>query len=798
MTTLSEAFSIGLRHHEAGRLQEAEAVYREILRAVPDQPNALHLLGVLATQAGRQQLAIEQISRAIEQVPEAPEFHDSLAAAYLADGSLEEAIASGRRAVELNPDFAEAYNNLGTALQRIGKPAEAIEAFQRAIAIRSGFAAAHYNLAISLKEQGQSAEAEAAYRTAIELRPDYPAARNNLGNLLRELGRLDEAADAFRGVLQIDPYHARALSNLGLVFQDQGALDEAADSFHKALELRWDYVEAHHNLGNALKAQELYAEAESSYRQALLLDNRFAEAYNNLGITLREQGRFDEAVDCYQRAIEVRDDYGEAYHNLGNLFRSQGALDEAAAVYRQAQQAHPHQPLWALRIATLCPTIFQSTQAIAEHRSRLQADIERFTAMDLKLELDELTWLGSEPPFNLQFDDGNLRPLKEAYAGIFRHAFESWSDVPPAGSGGSRTRIGVVVTNGHERLFLRSLGQVIRRLDKSKFDLVIVCSPAGAGRLKEPAAEASARLLPTAEPLGRIARTIRDARFDVLYYFEIGTDATNYFLPFLRLAPVQCTSWGIQVTSGIPQIDYYLSSALVEPEGAEDHYSEKLLLADTLLTCRQRESLTGSPRTREDFCFAPDDHVYLCAHQLGKFHPDFDRLLGEILRRDPNGRVVITEDISGYGARLLKQRLCEGLPDVAAKIDFWPRLGRDEYLALTAAADVLLDPIHFGGVNTTYDGFSLNKPIVTRPSGYHRGRYTMGCYRKMGLDQYVATSDEAYVDMAVRLATDATYRHDVEAAIAEGSQALFEDQKAVDEHERLFDILAHQARHKAA
>ena len=104
------------------------------------------------------------------------------------------------------------------------------------------------------------------------------------------------------------------------------------------------------------------------------------------------------------------------------------------------------------------------------------------------------------------------------------------------------------------------------------------------------------RLLPAPTRFDPLVETIRDERCDVLYHWEIGTDNTNYFLPFCRLAPVQCTSWGVEVTSGIPEVDYYLSSELVEPEDAQDHYTEKLVLGRTLLTYARRLSLPASPK----------------------------------------------------------------------------------------------------------------------------------------------------------------------------------------------------------
>jgi predicted O-linked N-acetylglucosamine transferase (SPINDLY family) len=296
------------------------------------------------------------------------------------------------------------------------------------------------------------------------------------------------------------------------------------------------------------------------------------------------------------------------------------------------------------------------------------------------------------------------------------------------------------------------------------------------------------------ERFDRMVEIIRACQLDVLYYWEVGTDTANYFLPFLRLAPVQCTGFGCQTTSGIPEMDYYLSCELVESVDAEDHYCEHLIRARTLLTYQFPVSLDGHPKTRDDFSLAAHQHVYLCAQHLGKIHPDFDPMLADILRRDDQGVVVITKDRWGHAAAQLQQRFQRTVPDVVDRIVFVPRLEPADYHSLTAAADVLLDPPHFCGVNTTYDALALGKPIVTLPSGYHRGGYSSGCYRKMGYTACVAASTENYMDLAVRLGTDADYRQSVEENIQQLNRQLFEDQDAVSECERIFQELIDRAR----
>ncbi|MBI2480954.1 MAG: hypothetical protein HYV60_20675, partial [Planctomycetia bacterium] len=174
--------------------------------------------------------------------------------------------------------------------------------------------------------------------------------------------------------------------------------------------------------------------------------------------------------------------------------------------------------------------------------------------------------------------------------------------------------------------------------------------------------------------------------------------------------------------------------------------------------------------------------------------PDFDPLIGDILRRDPQGIFVLTEDMFGSYGDGLRARFAKTIPDVLSRVICLAYQQQDDYRSLLMAADVLLDPPHFGGVNSTYDGLSLGKPIVTQPSEFHRGRYTYGCYRKMEMFDCVANTTDEFVDMAVQLGTDSNYREEIGRRLREASQVLFCDEQAVTEHERLLSELIAEAR----
>jgi predicted O-linked N-acetylglucosamine transferase (SPINDLY family) len=403
--------------------------------------------------------------------------------------------------------------------------------------------------------------------------------------------------------------------------------------------------------------------------------------------------------------------------------------------------------------------------------------------------LSDLLSAANEPPFNLQFHHRDVRPLKEAYASIFRYV---GPDRQPRRSGG-RIRIACLVTLQHEVGFLRLIWDTLKRLDSDAFELIILCMSSAVSKFRAAMRNRDVTVVPIPEQPNRIIEAVSEERPDILYYFEVGTDAINYFLPFFRIAPVQCTSWGIQVTSGIPNVDYYLSNELVEPADGQDHYSEKLICARTLLSYQLPVRRPAPGKTRAAFGFSAEHDVYLLPQHLGKFHPDFDPALADILRRDPAGLIAIISDRFGHGANKLRERFHAVMPDVSNRVVFLPKQTVPDYLSLLDAADVLLDPPHFGGVTTTYDSLSLDKPIVTLPSAFHRGRYTYGCYRKMQLDDCVAVNLEDYVEKALKLGRHADYREFVVGRIREAKGRLFEDADAVRELERIFRLLLEEA-----
>jgi predicted O-linked N-acetylglucosamine transferase (SPINDLY family) len=214
MMTVPQAYALALQHHYAGRLADAEALYRQILAAQPNHPDALHMAGVIAHQTGREELAIEWIQRSIALAPNNAAAYSNLGEAWRMVGRLADAVSCYRRALELCPAFPEAHNNLAIALWSAGQLDEAVSAARQALQLRPDFTEAFLNLGNALQDRGQNEDAVIAFQNALKLKPDLWSACNNLGNALWNQGRLEEAVTSFRRALDGMGESPGILSNL--------------------------------------------------------------------------------------------------------------------------------------------------------------------------------------------------------------------------------------------------------------------------------------------------------------------------------------------------------------------------------------------------------------------------------------------------------------------------------------------------------------------------------------------------------------------------------------------------------
>lgn len=677
-------------------------------------------------------------------------------------------------------------------LHQSGRLAEAEHAYRQALAARPDDPNILHLLAALLDQRGDGDTALVLLQRAIEQRPAFVQARFNLARLLRRRGALEEAEAMCRAVIQLAPGHLDARLELAGLLLRRMRLAECIAEYRVVLAHSPNDPRALNNLGAALLSSGDRQGAEKVLRQALAQNPREREALNNLGNVLLELDRAAEAAECYRAALAEAPDDAQVRANLANALEKMGDWTGARDAYRLCLQRGRNDGL-RLRLATALPAIPETAEEIEESRRQAFAMLDELEASPLSI-VDPFREVGSTA-FYLAYQGFQDRAYQERLArlharacpALLNRAAHCRHGVRPSGR---RIRVGFVSTFLRNHTIGRLNRGLIAGLDRRRFD-VTVFAPAAAGDPFTRAIHASADHVVVLPPgLDAARQAIAGTAMDVLYYTDIGMVPLTYFLAFARLAPVQLATWGHPLTSGIANIDHFLSMDLAEPGDARGHYSENLLRLPGLTTCYERPA-RPRPRSRGFFGLGEHRTVYLCPQSLFKLHPSFDAVLGRILEGDPNGEVALLAGSQPEWTERLTRRLARNLsPEALARIRFVPRAAPEDFLALLATADVILDTTVFCGGNTTLEALAMGTPVVTLPSPYLRGRLTCAMYRRMEFLELVAGDETDYARIALSLGTDPERREAARAAIAERAPVLFGDQGAVRAQEKLLLELA--------
>ncbi len=652
-----------------------------------------------------------------------------------------------RHFVRREPEHAGALHLLGVCCHQRAKHEEALEWIGWAIRVRPDQGVYFNNYGAALLELGRTVEALAAFHRSVALRPNYADAHSNLGLAYDRLGRPAEARAAHEKALELAPDHFDALTRLAKLLAREGKAGDAVRLLTAAVSRAAGSWRLQQELGKALAAAERPAAAAEAFKRAAALNANHGETWLQLATTLIDTGEEAAAAEALDRAV---------------------ALD-------------PHRPLWHMRRLEFCPAVFESTAAIDGYRERLLEELQRWEANPPDIDWRELGASGIYPSFNLLHHGRNERPLREAFHRVFARYFPEWEPLAVRG----KPRVGFVVTRGHEGIFRKSLAGVLRGLPQAEYSLVVYCPAAAETSMREGLACPAVDVRPLPERFEEAAEFLRNERLALLYHWEIGSDSLNYHLAYLRLAPIQATSYGIPATSGLPTIDAYLSSKFVEPPEAQQHYRERLLVLPTLFSVQERAKLVR-PATRAEFELPEDANLYFFPQRLLKFHPDCDGLFAKILERDPQALIVALQSRKQPHNETLRERLRRTVPEHHERIVLGRLRPHAEYLRWLSLADVVLDPPHYSAASSAYDIFSLNLPLVTLPGQFAASRYGAGFYQILGEERLVANDPASYVEAATQLGSNPDTRHDIRQSIADCSDLLFDGGPIVNAYHSAF------------
>ncbi len=336
-----EKMALAITLHQRGQLDQAETLYKEVLRFQPGHVDALQLLATIYAQRGCTAEAVALFEQALVNAPDHMGLLNNYGNALQDLRRHEEAVKAYENALRVSPDHVEALSNRAAALRELDRPEEALASCERALALAPDHASAHCNRGNILRDLSCPAEALQSFDKAIQIKPDYAEAHNNRGNVLRDLERPAEALQSYDQALTIRPAYAQALNNRGNALRDLGRPDEALTSYDQALKIRPDYVDALNSRGNALRELSIFDEALESLDRALQIDPERVQALNNRGNVLQDMMLAEQALASYERALGIDPGNAETLNNRGKALQDLHRCEEALKSYAGAQQARP-------------------------------------------------------------------------------------------------------------------------------------------------------------------------------------------------------------------------------------------------------------------------------------------------------------------------------------------------------------------------------------------------------------------------------------------------------------------------
>ncbi len=548
--------------------------------------------------------------------------------------------------------------------------------------------------------------------------PEVPEIWNNLGASFGRAGKADKAITAFRQVCALRPDHAAAAMNLGRLLLTEGQAEEAERWLMQANQTRPKHGETLRLLAEARIAMGQPRTAIPAAEIAVKFDPDNLGAHLVLGHAYLAVRQLGAAKEKLNHVLDAVPDHPEATYYLAEAEEKSGNIEEARRLYDTVLDMNVDSSFHALlrlRRALAIPVIAESQNAIETDRQRITralADLPRES-------VDDPYSSGGFTNFYLAYHGENDRQLQEQIAryyldicpGLARTAAHIQS--PPR-----RDRYRVAVLSS----FLRNhtVGYLCRglieHLDRKRFEVVLLRSPIIplGDPISPQIAAAADQVVDLPDSLPAARDVVAETEADLLYYPEIGMEDLVYFLAFARSTPVQVMGWGHPVTSGIPNMDAFLSVGDMEPESAEEHYSERLIKLNGLSLCVSAPEVDENEPDKSRFGMDPSHPAYLCAQSLFKIHPDFDSTIDAILKGDPAGRlyfITMDEDANKIFLARLKRRIGNDID----RVKLLPRVRSKDFPSLLKAADVLLDVPHWSGGKTSLEGLAVGTPIVHWP-----------------------------------------------------------------------------------
>ena len=651
------------------------------------------------------------------------------------------------------------------------------------LAINKNFA-----LALQNHKKNNFQIAEKLYNEILKSSPYHEGAQSNLGILYNQLGKHQKAINCFEKAIQINPNSANAYYSLGVIFTQLGESQKAINCFEKAIQINPNHIDAHNNLGTILNELGESQKAISCYEKAIQINPNFANAYYNLGTILNELGESQKAISCYEKAIQINPNYIDAHNNLGTILNGLGESQKAINCFEKAIKIEPENLTSHWLSMNTFPVIYKNFEEIEQYRNNFIKSINKLNLLlDTQSKYSKkqlISAINSSTNFYLHYQGTDVLDLQKRYANLIekitQNIYQEFHKERKKNISSKYIKVGFVSCFFKNHTVSKLFKNWILKLDQKYFKRFVYYAGNEFDHTTNEIKQNVDYFFNHTDVDQLINQIFKD-NLDVLIYLDIGMKPIIQILSSLRLAPIQCNTWGHPVTSGFKNIDYYFSSELMEYKNSQKNYSENLIILPNLGINYDSPNLSNIKKP--NILNESNSTIYLNLQSLFKLIPQDDHIYLDILKKNSNCCFWFIQGNNNSVTSIFKERISKLFKKEGYNFEkysyFHPRCKQEEFFGLIEESDIILDSFNWSGGNTSLEAISLNKPIVTYPSNFMRGRHTYGILKILDIDETIATSKKNYVEIAVKLANEKKFRNSIIDKMKKNKNKLFNDDKSL-------------------
>ncbi len=621
----------------------------------------------------------------------------------------EEVEQSSRRFLEAEPEHAYGWHLAAANAMQMGRLEVALERVAKAVVLLPGEVSFLNTQGSIYRQLGQLQQACDSYQKAATLDSANTDTLYNLANLYRDMGDSAKAIELYGKVLELDSrFHAARLNRANL-YRHIGDASSAESELHSLMTMGGGTVQALFGLGQAILDQGRYAEAEGCFRQVLQHTPDDMAAVFALGNVLWSQGRITEAESCHRQCVGQMPGFYQAWNNLGNDLRDQGLQLEALDCYYKAIELHPE-------YMQAHSNLLLELNAVLENGGRLLQEHLRWDRQHAGALLQ---------PRSFHNDRSPDKVLKIGYVSsdFCHHSVAFFIE-------------GILRHHDAERFHITCYSNLLKPDEKTDTIRSLADCWREIGCLSDDS----------------VAALICEDGIDILVDLS-GHTSHHRLLVFARKpAPIQVTYLGYPATTGMQAMDYRISDTIADPAASDAFHRENVIrLPRCFIAYSPYEyapEVSALPADSAGFI-----RFVSFNHRL-KIGPDVIKLWSRVLHAVPNSRLMvkhfsfIDDVIRKHFLDLFSQ---QGISPERIEAFAWAK-SPEEHLSYYHRVDVALDSFPYNGTTTTCESLWMGVPVVTLAGGLHAGRVGSSLMRSVGLADLVACDEDAYVEIARKLA----------------------------------------------